>query len=385
MRLRIRETLLFNILKLIHRFDKRTPDFSELGSQKIQRILLVASTALGDALLSTPAFHAMRQTYPWATITLLLNKRYIEIFSGHPDIDEFILYEGGYQKFFRLARSLRERGFDLVCILHGNEPQATPLAYFSGARFIFKLPNTSRFNFLLSNPTPVLNWKDFKHGIEQRLKVAALAAANSEEMRMILPVLDEDKIAITRELEQVGIASLARIVGFQVGASTTSRRWPQANFVELANQLLVEHDDLAIIITGSPNELTLCAQTATLIKEKNPARQIWVSASQISLKLLPALLQRCAVLVTGDTGPMHLAITVGTPIVGLFAVSDATRSGPAYDLDKHQVIQKNQTCDPCLGLRCTYPEPICMENISVDEVRLCVEKILKRTTHNGNI
>ena len=379
MRLRIRERLLFYALKIIHHFDKRAPDFSELGSQKIQRILLISSTALGDAMMSTPAFHAIRKTYPWAIISLLLHKRYIDMFSGHPDIDEILLYEGGYRKFFRLALSFRKREIDLVCILHGNEPQATPLAYLSGARFIFKLPNTNRFNFLLSNPTPVLDWKDFKHGIEQRLKVAALAAAKSEEMRMILPVLDEDKIAIARELEKAGIASLTRIVGFQVGASTTSRRWPQANFVELANQLLVGHTELAIIITGSPNELTLCTQTATLIKEKNPTRQIWVSASQISLKLLPALLQRCTVLVTGDTGPMHLAITVGTPIVGLFAVSDATRSGPAYDFDRHQIIQKNRTCVPCRSKRCTYPEPICMKNISVEEVRLCVKKILEKT------
>ena len=65
---------------------------------------------------------------------------------------------------------------------------------------------------------------------------------------------------------------------------------------------------------------------------------------------------------------MHLAITVGTPVLALFAVSDHRRSGPTYDLEKHRVIQKWRTCDPCLSKRCPFPEPICMENISVDEV-----------------
>ena len=74
------------------------------------------------------------------------------------------------------------------------------------------------------------------------------------------------------------------------------------------------------------------------------------------------------VLLTGDTGPMHMAIALHTPVLALFAVSDWRRSGPAYALDQHRVIQKWQTCQPCWSKRCPYENPICMENIGVAEV-----------------
>lgn len=81
-------------------------------------------------------------------------------------------------------------------------------------------------------------------------------------------------------------------------------------------------------------------------------------------------------LVTGDTGIMHMAIATGTPIVALFAVSDSQRSGPYYDKEKHRVIQKEKTCDPCTSKKCTYQR--CMENISVEEVFCELMEVIER-------
>ena len=104
----------------------------------------------------------------------------------------------------------------------------------------------------------------------------------------------------------------------------------------------------------------------------------WASAGQLPLIALPDLLRRSSLLVTGDTGPMHLAVTVDTPVVALFAVSDPARSGPGYDLDKHVIIRKWRTCDPCYSKNCPYAEPICMDNIAVDEAVAAVDTILSR-------
>ena len=87
----------------------------------------------------------------------------------------------------------------------------------------------------------------------------------------------------------------------------------------------------------------------------------------------PLALKQLAVLLTGDTGPMHMALAVGTPVVALFAVSDWRRSGPSSAMEKHFVIQKWRTCDPCLSKRCPYAEPLCMANISVDEVERAIK------------
>lgn len=374
MALRLRETLLYGALRLAKRLDRRRPDPAELGTPAIRRILAVSSTAIGDALLSTPALRSLRLAYPEASISLLIHAAYVDLFRGHPRVDELIPYHGGWRRFLRLAAALRSRHFDLACLLHGNEPQATPLAYLAGARFIFKLPNTSRFRFLLDNREPVLGWNDFEHGIDQRLAVARLGGGIATDRRMELPI----SASARRELDALaagqGIVPGTALVALQAGASTLSRRWAPSRFVELARRLLAERPTLHLVLTGSPAERPLTERIAAELASP----RIWNAAGRVPLALLPALVERCALMVSGDTGPMHLAVTVGTPVVALFAVSDWRRSGPGYDLDRHVVIQKWRTCDPCLSKNCPYAEPICMENISVDEVYTAVGTLLDR-------
>jgi ADP-heptose:LPS heptosyltransferase len=173
----------------------------------------------------------------------------------------------------------------------------------------------------------------------------------------------------------------ATIVGFQPGASTMSRRWPRSRFIASAAALAKIYPELRFVVTGSPAEAALCQEVAAGIEAAGPLSggvRAWASAGQLPLIALPALLKRVSLLVTGDTGPMHLAVTVETPVVALFAVSDPARSGPGYDLDKHIVIRKWRTCDPCKSKNCPYAEPICMDNIAVEEVTAAVDTILSR-------
>lgn len=372
MALHLRENLLYGFLRVACAFDRRVPNPAELGTPAIRRILAVSSTAIGDTLLSTPALRSLRLAYPDAQIALLVNAPYLELFSSLPHVDELIPYHGGWRRFFRLAGQLRRHRFDLACILHGNEPQATPLAWLSGARFIFKLPNTSRFRFLLTNSREQLGWDNFEHGIDQRLAIARLAGGAPTDRRMELAISATARTQLAERLAARNVAADAPLVALQAGASTNSRRWSPARFVELARRLLAARPGLRIVLTGSPAERALAER---IDKEISDPR-VWNSAGELPLPLLPALVERCTLMVSGDTGPMHLAVAVGTPVVALFAVSTATRSGPAYDLDRHIVIQKWRTCDPCLSKNCPYAEPICMENISVDEVHTAVSRLL---------
>lgn len=371
MKLRIRERAILLLLRGLHGWRGRSP---HARPANVDRILLISSTALGDTVLSTPAIQSVRNRYPEAHICLLLHVAYLDLFRAHPGIDEVIPFHGGYRRFWRLAWRLRQGRFDVVCIFHGNEPQTTPLAYLSGAPRIYKLPNDNRYRFLLSNREPVLGWSDLGHGIDQRLAVAELAGAPPTERRMLLPVLEEATYAFAELAASHGIGPLTPLVAFQVGASTRSRRWAPSRYVELAKQLLADYPALHLILTGSPTERSLAEEVAAGISDP----RVWVTAGSLPLRLLPAMLQRCQVLVTGDTGPMHVAVAVGTPVVALFAVSDHLRSGPKQDEAKHIVIQKWRTCEPCLSKRCPYAEPICMKNISVEEVGNAVATQLLR-------
>ncbi|MDP3538059.1 MAG: glycosyltransferase family 9 protein [Azonexus sp.] len=379
MRLHLREPLLYHWLRTRRALDRRPRPASELGTPAIRRILAISCTALGDTLLSTPGLRALRLTYPQAHITLLVHPSLLGLFTGLAEADELIAYDGKWRGFGRTARVLRN--YDLAAIFHGNEPQATPLAYLSGARYIFKLPNNNRWNFLLTNRDPLLGWDDLGHGIDQRLAVAKLAGATGEiSRRMAVPMHAAGEKAVIEALAERGWQD-ASIVAFQPGASTMSRRWPRSRFIAVAVQLAKLHPDLRFVVTGSPAEALLCQEVAAAIEAALPladGNRAWASAGQLPLIALPALLRRASLLLTGDTGPMHLAVTVETPVVALFAVSDPERSGPGYDLETHIVIRKWRTCDPCFSKNCPYAEPICMDNIAVAEVLAAVDTILSR-------
>ena len=369
MRINPIDVLLFLQLKFLKFFDGRQTDLKYFAPEAVKNILVVSSTAIGDTLLSTPAIRAVRERYPRAKIAAHFNIKNMELFENNPHIDEIIPYYGGYKKFFRTIMKFRKHKFDLALILHGNEPQATPMAYLSGARFIVKAPNTSEYRFLLSNRKQTLRWEDLTHGVEQRLKTAELAGCTISDKRMVLPIEKDGESAVNEFLENNGIRDTDSIIGFQAGASTLSRMWFPDRFAELGKRLINSLPELKIIITGSPEEYENCRKIADAIGEK-----AIVSAGKIPLKYIPALIRKFKALVTGDTGIMHIAVAVGTPVVALFAVADAKRSGPYYDMEKHIVIQKERICSPCDGKACRYQK--CMEYISVDEADESLKKYL---------
>ncbi len=369
MKLKIRENLLYLALKIINNFDKRQRDLKYFNPEEVKSILIVSSTAIGDTLMSTPAIKAIRERYPHAKIIAHFNAKNMELFENNPYIDGIIPYYGGWKKFFKTIKEFRNHKFDVAVILHGNEPQATPMAYLGGARFIVKVPNSNKFRFLLSNHERIYAWKDFNHGIEARLYSAKLIDCNISDKKMIILEYPEGEFIISKFLKQNKIHEENILVGFQVGASTTSRMWSKDNFIELGRKLLEKIPNLSIIITGSPKEYNYCQAIADGIGKK-----ALVSAGKIPLKYLPSLLKKLTLLVTGDTGIMHLAITVRTPIVGLFAVSDPKNSGPYYDKEMHIVIKKNRICKPCKGKKCKNPD--CLNNIDIDEVYEAVLKII---------
>lgn len=371
MRIHPFDGLLFLLMKLMNFFDKRQRDLKYFDPDKVKSILVVSSTAIGDTLLSTPAIRAVRERYPDAKIIAHFNAKNMELFENNPHIDGIIPYHGGYKKFFKTLKEFRRHQFDLALIFHGNEPQATPMAYLSGARFIVKLPNTSEYRFLLSNKNQVLTWEDFTHGVEQRLRVAEMAGCKISDKQMILPLSKEGDAIVDKFLKENSVTEKDILIGFQVGASTISRMWFADRFVELGRKLINSFSEVKIVITGSPQEYNYCKGIADNIGDK-----VVVSAGKISLKYIPSLIKRFKALITGDTGIMHMSIAVGTPVVALFAVAHAKKSGPYYDMGKHVVIQKERTCEPCASKKCTYQK--CMENISVDEVSNAVTDILGR-------
>ncbi|HDH53118.1 MAG TPA: glycosyltransferase family 9 protein [Nitrospirae bacterium] len=368
MKLNLIESLVYLTVKLLKSIDKRETGLESFAPETVKSILVVSSTAIGDTLLSTPAIRAVRERYPQARITAHFNKKNMELFDNNPDIDGIIPYRGGYRKFLKTIMEFRRHKFDLALIFHGNEPQATPMAYLSGARFIIKMSKTRKYQFLLSNQ--FVTFKKPTHVIEKRLKVAEMVGCKTNNKRMLLPELKEGPTVIDRFFKIKGIKDTDILIGFQVGASTMERVWTADRFIELGKKLLNFYPQLKIVITGSPQEYNYCKKITDGIGEKTV-----ISAGHIPLKYLTSLLMELKVLVSGDTGTMHMAVAIGTPVIALFVSADPGNTGPYYDLDKHTVIRKEKPCSPCISRKCK--RPFCMESINIEEVFEAFKETLK--------
>lgn len=368
-RIRPTDLLLRAVLKLLKALDPRDDGLERLRPGSVRCILLISSTALGDSVLSTAAFVPLRARFPDARLVALIYRQYVSLFRHCPELDVVVPFHGGYSRFLRTALALRRFRPDLALVLHGNEPQATPLAYLSGARFIVKLPNSSEFRFLLSNRATPSTWHQFAHALDQRLGEAALVGADVSVARMTLPHVPGSDAAID-DLLAAMMAARRQLIGFQCGASSRSRMWPCEHFVSLGRQLREQYPDAGIVLTGSPAESDYLDGIAAAI-----GGGVVNAARAVTIAELPELVGRLRLLVTGDTGTMHVAIAVGTPIVGIFAVSTPSASGPAYDLDKHIIIHQ-----PCAEhfVRSKSNDQTCIARIPVAAVLAAVRTIMER-------
>lgn len=369
MRIHPADGLLFLALKLLKSMDRRETDLRYFRPEDVKRILVVSSTAIGDTLLSTPAIRAARERYPAARIIAHFNVKNGELFENNPHIDGIIPYLGGYKKFFRTIREFRRQKFNLVLIFHGNEPQATPMAYLSGARFIVKIPISREYGFLLSNKHNGFDNPWDHHAIEVRLKAASLVGCREDDRTMVLVAEDEEREGILDYLRRKGVDGEKKIIGFQVGAASRYKEWPKERFVELGRRIHRCSPGIPIILTGSKEEKELCdfvaGQTGGLAVS---------TAGELSLRQLRALLKEMYFLVTNDTGTMHMAVALRTRTISLFCPTNSWGVGPVQDLYLHRVIRKDRPCNPCVSKRCK--NPYCMELITVDEVFDAVQEFL---------
>lgn len=298
-------------------------NIDELKNTQKTSIVVFSNTALGDTLLSTPAIKSLKDSFPNARITLFVHKNIYPLLEGSDFIDNFVIYHGGYKNFFSTVMQLRHLKADAALLMHSNGPQDIPMAIMSGVKIILKTPTKSSYKHHLSYEFS----KKEQHTIEDRLDLVRSIGGERLTTRMLLPQrYYEDK---KREY----LSSEALVIGFQPGAANIYKMWPAQNFKELANMILAQYPNAVIAVTGSKKEHKL----AEAIKEANSERIINF-CGKFAIESLPKLISEMDVLVTNDTGTMHVAIALGTPTVSMFAGSDPKMFGAYQDADKHAVI-----------------------------------------------
>lgn len=316
------------IKKHIGKYSNQLKKIEDLNFRP-NRLLVISSTALGDTLLSTPAMKSLRKSFPEAEITTLINKNIAPLFKNFKYTDNIILYYGGYKKFLKTLGEIREKKPEAVLIFHGNGPQDIAFSVLSGANFILKHPTKSPHKKYLAFDFE----QKYQHTIEDRLDLVRMIGGTIIEKTMEIPPLD-NKTAEAKIEASLGEAT--DIVGFQIGASHVYNMWPIENFIALAKKILDMNHSTQIVITGVKKEYAL----GELIVNACGNRVI-NCCGRFKIDELPCLIKKMRLLITGDTGPMHLAVAIKVPTISLFSSADSNVTGPYQDLQIHRIIQKD--------------------------------------------
>lgn len=347
---------------------------ADFDPRQVRRILAVSSTAIGDTLFATPAWRALRQRYPAARIVGHVREKVLPLFADNPHLDAIVPYAGGYHRFLATVAALRRERFDIALIFHGMGPQAIPMAVLSGAPFVVRIPNSGEYGYLLSNAENSSENLPYpgEHAIQCRLRIAGMVDAKSDDVRMVLPVTPADRRAAQDLLARAGRDLGAPMVGLVPGAATVFKQWPAERFIAAAQAVLGGRPGWRVVVLGSAKERALAAEVARGI---GPAA---VSLAGLSdLCTLRGLIAGLRLLVTNDTGPLHVAVAVRTPSVSLFGATDSRGTGPLQDPARHVVIQRPIPGWGTRNIQRRSNAP--MHRIEVDEVVDASRDLLART------
>ncbi len=336
-----------------------------------KRILIVGLNWMGDLLLLTPSIRAIRKNYPHATIVCLVPPRGEAVLEDNPNLDRLIVYPesrglSGWIGFWPLVFLLRSERFDAAFLFHPSGTRAMA-AWLAGVkqRIGFK---TKKGNCWLTRAVEMPS-KDSTHKAAVYLRLVEAAGLKTDGFSCDAGIRDADEQAVDRLYQQIGLRSDRPAVAIHPAANWKLKRWPAESFARLADRLAREKQ-AQIVFIGTKNELPLVEQVRSRMQH-----QAFVAAGKTSFKELGALLKRMNLLITNDSGPMHLAAAVGTPLVGLFGPTLPSLSGPPSD-PRFKTLHGSIGCPvPCYQLNC--PANLCMEQISPDQVFAEAEKWLK--------
>jgi len=369
------------------------------------RILVRGVNWLGDAVMTTPALMRLREARPDARITLLTLEKLAGLWTRHPSIDTLLTFAKN-ESAWSVARKLRLGSFQSGLALPNSHRSALEL-WLAGIPQRIGCAAPARSWFLTQSVTRRSDFARMRkrsrseinrlnaagpgdasivpsgggsaaHQLHHYLRLAAALGANPEPLAPYLEVSREEVETARQKFSlRAGALWLALNPGAEYGPA---KRWPRERFVEAAAQIQ-SRANCRWIVLGGANDAELAATTAGEIGQltaRNSHPAPINLAGRTSLRELCAVLKACRVLLTNDTGPMHVAAAVGTPVVAIFGSTSPDLTGPGLPGDpRHHLLDSNAPCSPCFLREC----PIdfrCMRGVPVERVVDAVMSALDR-------
>jgi len=351
-----------------------------------KRILVLRLERIGDLLMTLPALADLRAFAPAAKIDLVVGSWNADLARAIDPVDRVLCLDAswlarevegrGVVSLIAAARRLRGTHYDLAVNFEPDIRGNIVLAA-SGARWIAGYRSGGGGPLL----DVALDFDTAAHTSDnaRRLVSAIFESPIPAEQPPTLVVPSEAHENASRLLIDAG----QPLIGIHVSGGRAIKQWPVERFAEVGRRL-VEHSGATILLTGAAGDRAM----VEAVKARLPEHKAIDVAGHADLLTLAGLIERLDLLVTGDSGPMHLAVAVGTPVVAVFGPSDPARYAPRGPLDR--VVRIDLPCSPCNRIRrpparCVGHTPDCLESISVNDVFNVAASVLERSARSGTL
>ncbi|MCB9768488.1 MAG: glycosyltransferase family 9 protein [Candidatus Omnitrophica bacterium] len=349
-------------------------------------LLILRLSSMGDVIHTLPALRALRQSFPDATIGWVVEDAHSTVLRGLPEIDHLYILnrsrlKGGWSEKRLLAKEmksrLREVEWDVAIDFQGLWKSYLVARWSKAKRILGYAPSPEKTHWLYTDtvrlPTMDRHAVDRNLDLIQTLGASVRHAESRTDFRrdFSLPVSPGDEAAAEQVLTSLDIPPGNPKILLNFAARKEANKWGTRQYASLAKALLEE--GMTPILTGGPSDIEEEQEIQNLIGAPVPS-----IVGKCNLMQLAAIMERADLLVTGDTGPMHIAAAMELPIVALFGPANPVRTGP-YAPDSI-VLQKPRDCQPCYARHCKFGEepPPCLLDITVEEVVGEIQKALSK-------
>lgn len=338
-----------------------------------KKILLIELAGIGDTILSTPAIRNLRENHPNSFIYLLTFTQPASLLQKSPYLNRIFIFHKGFKGMlnnFLVLNELRGLRLDAAVNLYQHyslkgaikmallfkfiHPQKTIGRNTDGKGFFYDI----KIEDAINSP---------RHDVEYKLDLVKALGCEIKDKRPRVRVDGLDIEKVEGLLEKSSVSGSDLLIGINPGGHRPSRRWDWKNFAQVCQALTTRYR-MKIIITGTKDEDRLVRKIASAL----PA-QIVDTCGKLSLSQLAALIRRCNLYITNDTGPMHIANALGTPLVAI--IGPGPMKTAPYLSDKCIILKKDVDCSPCFKFRCK--DMRCLRTITTDEVIKACDVLLK--------
>jgi heptosyltransferase I len=340
------------------------------------RILIVQPSRIGDVVFSLPTLHSIRKRFPKAWIGWFVDERCAPLIEGNRDLDEIIVFDRNRKSpgdLYRLYKYLHSKRIDLSIDLHGLFKSAF-MVFLAGARYRIGSSSTRGMNefsgFFSKEIKPD---GENLHCVERHLAVAKFLGGEASTAVFDFPDDEISKTNVERILKDEGIEGKNPLVVIHAGAGWIARRWFPERFAELAKKLKEAKRADVVLIGGKEGGAKETGLNQKIIELSHGS--VTDLTGRLSLRELTALLKKAALFIANEAGPMHIGVALGRPVISILGPTDPSRTGPYRGA---VTIRHEVECQPCRKRNCR--ERKCMDLITVDDVFVAAERILKERT-----